>query len=489
MSASRQRVRARIVGSILAAAMLFIGCTTDGGGAPASESTTAQGSPSRVESGAPATGDRPKGIFNLDHLIFIVQENRSFDHYFGTFPGADGIPMRNGRPSVCIPNPYQGTCQEPFHDDSFFQIAGPHGKIASDIDVNGGKMDGFIAAMPDTEQSCAANPGYPSCRGHIGPSGQPDVLGWHDDREIPNYWSYAENFVLQDRMFGPADSWTVPAHLFLVSAWSAYCPDPGDPMSCRSNLFLDQPGQQHRYGDPPIYAWTDITYLLEREGVSWSYYVSPATCVKPPCDFEVTDAEGSTPSGKNPLPGFVTVHENRQLRNIRGWDDYDAAAANGSLPSVSWIVPGNRNSEHPGSGTSLAKGQAHVTRLVNAAMQGPDWEHTAIFITWDDWGGFYDHVEPPRVDENGYGLRVPGIMISPYAKAGTIDHQTLSFDAYLKLIEDRFLGGQRIDPETDGRPDSRPTVREDVSILGDLSKEFDFTQEPLPPMVLDPSPG
>jgi phospholipase C len=316
-------------------------------------------------------------------------------------------------------------------------------------------------------------------------------MSYHDATTIQNYWAYAENFVLQDRMFGPVDSWTLPAHLFLVSAWSAYCPDPSDPMSCRSDLFLDDPGQLHRYGQAPIYAWTDITYLLHREGVSWAYYVAPATCVQRPCDLPegVRIGDGRTPSGKNPLPGFVTVNENRQMRNIRPWTDYYERAAAGTLPSVSWVVPGNRNSEHPGSGTSILRGQAHVTRLVNAAMQGPAWERTAIFITWDDWGGFYDHVDPPRVDENGYGLRVPGIMISPYARAGTIDHQTLSFDAYLKLIEDRFLEGQRLDPETDGRPDPRPTVREEVDILGDLQKEFDFSQEPLPPLILDPTPG
>jgi phospholipase C len=125
--------------------------------------------------------------------------------------------------------------------------------------------------------------------------------------------------------------------------------------------------------------------------------------------------------------------------------------------------------------------------MINAVMQGPDWDSTAIFLTWDDWGGFYDHVEPPVVDVNGYGLRVPGIVISPWVKQG-IDHQTLSFDAYLKLIEDRFLGGQRLDPATDGRPDPRPTVREDVALLGDLADAFDFTQDPLPPLILDPTP-
>jgi phospholipase C len=131
----------------------------------------------------------------------------------------------------------------------------------------------------------------------------------------------------------------------------------------------------------------------------------------------------------------------------------------------------------------------HVTQLINAAMQGPDWERTAIFLTWDDWGGFYDHVEPPRVDLNGYGIRVPAIMISPWAKAGTIDDQTLSFDAYLRLIEDIFLGGSRLDPETMSRPDSRPTVREDVPLLGNLLREFDFSQDPLPPLILDPGAG
>jgi phospholipase C len=96
---------------------------------------------------------------------------------------------------------------------------------------------------------------------------------------------------------------------------------------------------------------------------------------------------------------------------------------------------------------------------------------------------------PPRVaGGNGYGIRVPGIVISPWVTPGTIDPQVLSFDAYLKLIEDRFLGGARLDPETMSRPDSRPTVRENAPILGDLSTVFDFTRDPLPPLILDPTP-
>jgi phospholipase C len=149
-------------------------------------------------------------------------------------------------------------------------------------------------------------------------------------------------------------------------------------------------------------------------------------------------------------------------------------------------MPTMGESEHPP--TDIDPGQAWVTRVVNAAMQGPDWLHTAIFLTWDDWGGFYDHVRPPRIDENGYGMRVPGIVISPWVRQG-IDHQMLSFDAYLKAIEDRFLGGRRLDGRNWGWPDARPTTREEAAGLGDLWAEFDFTQEPIPPLILDPTPG
>jgi phospholipase C len=138
-----------------------------------------------------------------------------------------------------------------------------------------------------------------------------------------------------------------------------------------------------------------------------------------------------------------------------------------------------------------ADGQRYVTRLIDTVMRGPDWDSTAIFLTWDDWGGFYDHVPPPRVDQNGYGIRVPAMVISPYAKRGHGDHQTLSFDAINKFIEDDFLGGQRLDPRTDGRPDPRPDVRENEPILGDLAADFNFKRPPRPPdpLPLNPAPG
>jgi phospholipase C len=153
---------------------------------------------------------------------------------------------------------------------------------------------------------------------------------------------------------------------------------------------------------------------------------------------------------------------------------------------VSWVVPDQQHSEHPPA--SIRTGQAYVTRLINTVMRSPEWNSTAIFLAWDDAGGLYDHVPPPTVDQNGYGLRVPALVISPYAKTGFIDHQTLSFDAYAKFIEDDFLHGQRLDPQHDGRPDPRLTTRENATILGDLTQDFDFHQKPRPPTLLPEQP-
>jgi len=470
--------------------LIAAACSGDGSdavptGSPAAAAPTGASSPSTSPTHPLTRLEEAKT--HLNHLIFIVQENRSFDHYFGTFPGAEGIPMSDGKPTVCVPDPILGECVPPYHTDSQLQDGGPHAQRHSIADVDGGRMDGFIQTVVDSPIYCADHRADPSCASYLGPQGQPDVMSYMTKREIPNYWTYAKRFVLQDHLFAPADSWTLPAHLFLVSAWAAHCDHPTDPMSCTSNLELTDEAQIQRDNqDVPIWAWTDITYLLYEQDVSWAYYVGDDTCFYDPCPSDRTGHR--TVAQQNPLPWFTTVRQGHQVQNVLGHAEYFEAAANGTLPSVSWVMPYSGVGEHPGLGEPVSKGQRHVTQVVNAAMQGPDWDETAIFITWDDWGGFYDHVEPPRVDLNGYGIRVPGLMISPWAVAGTIDSQTLSFDAYLRLIEDLFLDGQRLDPETMSRPDSRPTVREEVPILGDLLKEFDFTQDPLPPLVLDPHP-
>ena len=424
-----------------------------------------------------------RGLETIEHIIVVVQENRSFDHYFGTYPGADGIPRQsNGSWDVCIPDPALGYCAKPYHSTTYWSAGGPHSQYSSDVDVDGGRMDGFVVAVRDGGAECAASKER-GCR-HIetGPAGQPDVMGFHTRQEIPNYWAYADHYVLQDRMFAPADSWTLPAHLYLVSAWAADCPVLSDPMSCTSDLDTPGDGWRPRSGDPPPYAWTDITDLLHEAGVSWGYYVGENTCIRRPCP----KGDGpQTVSSQVAIAGFRTVAENHQLENIRPHADFFAAAADGSLPSVSWVLPYQRFAEHPPD--DIRDGQAWVTKVVNAVMRGPAWDSSVIYLTWDDWGGFYDNVPPTVVDKNGYGIRVPALAISPWVTPG-IDHQTLSFDAYLRLIEDRFLGGQRLDPATMSRPDSRPTVRESKPVLGNLAREFDFTQEPLPPLILDPRP-
>ena len=426
----------------------------------------------------------PAGIHKIKHVIVIMQENRSFDHYFGTYPGADGFPRTaDGDFAVCVPDPARDVCQEPFHDARDLNAGGPHGDAAATADIGGGKMDGFIAqAEFGRRTGCITNPNDPLCSRR---AESPDVMGYHDGQDIPNYWAYARNFVLQDHMFEPNASWSLPAHLFMVSEWSARCSRRSDPMSCVS--ALQNPVNPAKA--PADYAWTDLTYLLHKHRVSWRYYVFTGT--EPDCEDDEMICESvkqgaKTPGIWNPLPYFDTVQQDGQLGNITTLSQYFKAARTGTLPAVAWINPTGSVSEHPPG--LVSAGQAYVTKLVNAAMRGKDWQSTAVFIAWDDWGGFYDHVRPPSVDRLGYGLRVPGLVISPYARRGYVDHQTLSFDAYAKFIEDDFLHSARIDPATDGRPDPRPDVREDAPMLGTLVRDFNFKQKPRPPLLLNPHP-
>jgi phospholipase C len=426
------------------------------------------------------------GIHKIRHVVIIMQENRSFDSYFGTYPGADGIPMKNGTPTVCAPNPRLHVCRRPYHDTADRNEGGPHGHGNAMGDIAGGRMDGFVAqAQLGREHYCKLHVDDPRCSNT--PSA-PDVMGYHDWHEIPNYWDYARHFVLQDHMFQSDTSWSLPAHLYMVSGWSARCAKQGDPMSCHPAVEApgSPPGEPgNMTGQAPDYAWTDLTWLLHRYGVSWGYYVAKGN--QPDCGNNAmfcapVPQKATTPGIWNPLPWFDTVRQDGQLSNIRPLTDFYRQAQDGTLPSVSWITPAQAVSDHPPA--LITAGQAYVTGLINSIMRSPDWNSTAIFLAWDDWGGFYDHVKPPAVDAQGYGLRVPGLVISPYAKKGYIDHQTLSFDAYLKFIEDDFLHGQRIDPRTDGRPDPRPNVRENAKILGNLANDFNFNQKPQPPLLL-----
>ncbi len=426
-------------------------------------------------------------IHNIRHVVTIMQENRSFDSYFGTYAGADGIAMAGGAPVACLPRSGVAGCVRPYHDAADVNTTGPHGTNNANADIHGGAMDGFEQQAEMTTRGCT-NPTDPNCR----PAGGVDVMGYHDRTEIPNYWSYADNFVLQDAMFQPDKGWSLPSHQYLVSGWAARCPT-GTAAGCTSDAWggqLPPDAQPGPVKTDPTYAWTDLTQLLHAQGVSWNYYVTDGT--EPDCRNDAAlvcapvQQNAATPGVWNPLPWFTDVQANAQLSNITSTTNFYAAAAAGTLPAVSWVAPSFAVSEH--GPARVSDGQTYVTSLINAVMAGPDWSSTAIFVSWDDWGGLYDHVAPPSPDAMGYGLRVPGLVISPYAKAGYIDHQTLSHDAYLKFIEDDFLGGQRLDPATDGRPDPRPSVRENAPGLGDLVNDFDFTQPPRSPMPLPTRP-
>ncbi len=433
----------------------------------------------------------PDGIHKIEHVVIIMQENRSFDSYFGTFPGADGIPMRDGVPQVCVPDPVTKTCVRPYHDAHDENAGGPHGNRAAETDIDGGKMDGFVRVMRAAHATGGCPTDIPTC---VVKSHERSVMGYHTEQELPNYWAYARNFVLQDRMFEPVRSWSLPAHLYMVSEWAATCKKIGDPGRCTSdNVYLhpnDFPRDLFDKDSPqvpgrPDYPWTDLTYLLHAKGVSWAYYVMDGfepDCIADQSSCKLRPQSARTPGIWNPLPSFTDVKQDGQLGNVKDTSLFFSDLRDGKLASVVWLAPGNRYSEHPPG--RISAGQAYVTGVINAVMRSRYWNSTAIFLSWDDWGGFYDHVAPPNVNFFGYGLRVPAMVISPYARRGYIDHQTLSHDAYVKFIEDDFLDGARLDPKTDGRPDPRATVAENESILGDLRSDFDFTQPPRPPLIL-----
>ena len=495
------------------------------------------------------------GISKIKHVVIITQENRSFDSYFGTYPGAEGIPMKDGKPAVCLPDPARGGCVAPFYSTADVNAGGPHSPDDATADINGGAMDGFVAQAEKGIAHC--EPTATDCRYK---SKATDVMGYHDRTQLPVYWDYADHFVLQDHMFASVAAGSLQAHLYMVSEWSAKCTKAGDPSSCFNTLQgIDPEPEQDNFEKsligkcqpdagpqpcrdalqaagispdlagqaaqiaaagckrtdsftacksavngadlPPMlkdklalaaktlsrpdYAWTDLTYLLHKHSVPWAYYVFNGTepdCRNDAATCQPVKQDAETPGRWNPLPYFDTVKEDGEQSNIKPLDGFYDDARQGRLPAVTWVAPTDAVSEHPPA--RIRTGQQYVAGLVNAVMSGPDWDSTAIFLNWDDWGGFYDHVPPPAVDSNGYGLRVPALVISPYARKGYIDHQVLSQDAYLKFIEDDFLGGERIDPATDGRPDNRPGVREDNPALGDLTSAFDFNQAPLPPLIL-----
>jgi phospholipase C len=436
----------------------------------------------------------------IKHLIFIMQENRSFDHYFGTYPGADGFPS----PLPCLPsNWYPSQCFTPWLNHDVRQQGGPYSQPYQIADIDNGKMDGFVKEREKEleAQHCSPPPGIPAHspqelarlrsvdddEGYPLPNDQvkciDDIMGYHDGTDLPNYWTYAQNYVLLDHFFESVSSQSHPAHLMLFSGWSAYCSqvDPPNIDSCNTNA---DPSGTWGPTRPLSYLWTDITYLLFQNNVSWGVYLDGG-------QDRLGGRVGVQPIW-SVLPGFETVQDDNQVPNSQiAFTSYDydtqfyTDAANGTLPQVSWILPKFFDSEHPQA--HIDEGQKYVTSLVNAIMSGPDWKSSIIFISHDDMGGFYDHEVPAfNYDKLGLGIRLPAMMISPYAKKGFIDHNFCSTDCYIRLIEDVFLKSERMDQA--GRPDPRPDYRDEQTNYASLADDLDFTKEPSPPLILSLHP-
>jgi phospholipase C len=376
-----------------------------------------------------ATKTTPAGISKIDHVIWIIQENHSFDNYFGTFPGADGIP-----PSTCLPKmPGRQACVKPFH----MTVNEPpcdlsHFWNAAHADYDNGRMDGFVWA-----------------------EGTPYTMGYYDDREIPNYWTYARRYTLCDRFFSSFFGPSTQNHFYTVAAQ-----DGGMTLMCWTfSQCLDLLDERDAF------SFASIVELFRKARLSWKYYNE--TLPLPPGYVKRDQDIGNNnyPDPKrygiwNPLPGFKDVRDDpASMARLLPLSQYFADLKDGTLPQVCWIVPAYRDSEHPAE--PVDQGMWYVTRVINALMESPYWKDSVIFLTWDDYGGFYDHVQPPAVDSLGYGPRVPMIVLSPYAKAGYISHRTYDFCSVLKFIEERWNLGHL-------------TARDDRA--NDMRDCFDFAQ-------------
>jgi phospholipase C len=278
------------------------------------------------------------------------------------------------------------------------------------------------------------------------------------EEDIPNYFAYARNFALADRMFSSLTGPSFPNHLYTVGAQSggAVSNPKGDTVwGCdaddRSTVqVMDEDGKRSQVF--PCFDFQTLTDRLDAAAVSWKYYA---------------------PSKGEPGYIWSALDAIKHIRQTSSWDrnvlndsQFVQDAANGRLPEVSWLVTGDA-SEHPPDSTCF--GENWTVRQLNAIMEGPDWNSTAVFITWDDFGGFYDHVPPPDLDRFGLGPRVPLLIISPYAKPGFVSHTQYEFSSLLKFAETRF----KLAPLTDRD-----------RLANGLLDSFDFDQKPNSPLIL-----
>jgi phospholipase C len=425
---------------------------------PATPSPAAEASTETVPEPAPA--DTAAATIRLArrkirHVVFIVKENRTFDTFFGTFPGADGATEGTTCDGSVVPLTRAS-------DDS---PGAAHSFLSGIVAIGGGAMNCF-----DRLDGGAELQGY---------------VQYHR-RQIPNYWAYARHFVLADRFFSSAYGPTSVEHYWLVASQSdrfvdnerpsegqggagrigGYCDDPlerawsfrrlSDGEQQRVIRLEDRSQVKRLQQDYWIQRWPchdiqTLPDLLQRNGIPWKYYLSAAPY------FDILRAIPHIRFG--PMWSDVATEE-----------EFVPDVHAGHLPAVSWVLPPVVLSDHPGYG-DLCDGENWTVETIDAIMRSPAWRRTAIVLTWDDFGGFYDHVPPPHVDAYGLGPRVPAIVISPWAQPGTIFHQTTDFTSVLRMIETIF--------------GLHPLTERDRQ-ANDLLDAFDFHQDPNPPLLLRP---
>ncbi len=387
-----------------------------------------------------AAKPEPPGLNKINHVIWIMQENRSFDNYFGTYPGADGIP-----PGTCLPVlPGSRRCIKPFLLQGA-AMNGPACDLNHDWDpahasYDHGAMDGFVWA-----------------------EGSPYTMEYLDGHDIPSYWDYARHFTLADRFFSSLMGPSLPNHVYMVAAQSGGLID----NVCTEHNVIER--LKEVMDDPAGFSFASIINRLAGQNVSWKYYVETPRQRPPVADPCHVFYPSPQQFGLwNPLPGFKSIRDNPALMShLVNQTEYYRDLQQGTLPDVAWLIPDGQDSEHPPQ--PVQQGMWYVTRLINALMKSQYWADSVIFLTWDDYGGLYDNVAPPELDAFGYGPRVPLLVISPYAKPDYVTNEVGGFASILKFIELRFHLRHL-------------TKRDDESTA--MMDAFDFNQNPNLPLII-----
>ncbi len=373
-----------------------------------------------------------QNLSQIQHWVFIIKENRTFDTYFGTFPGANGVTSGTISTGEVLPLS---------HAPDFMPRDLPHSWSNANQSIDYGRMDKF-----DLPPGANVSSDYLS-------------LSQLTQQDIPNYWTYATSFVLADNAFSSIHSDSMPNHLYTVAAQSGGVisnPNSNAAVGCDSppgTTVTMLNSQGYTTSVFPCFDFSTLANSLQNAGISWKYYTVQA---------------GQAGAEWSILSTIDSIYNTSLWDNVVSNNNFIGDATSGNLPAVSWLTPPAIESEHP-LGRSTCYGENWTVSMINAVMQGPDWNSTAIVLTWDDYGGFYDHVSPPILDIFGLGARVPMMIISPYARAGYISHTTYEFSSFLKTVEEDF----GLPPLTDRDADAN-----------DLTDSFNFVQTPLSPLIL-----